>query len=130
MITQLQVIIIIIIIIIVVSCHRPIIIIIQSMIFTHFCSNIVCLRRREKYDVKRLLDILYLSLHVNINKAWAEIIKSCLNSVWKKRCPRHVIGFEGLEKMNHNKEVTDEIVKLAALLYLEADAKDVEECIA
>jgi hypothetical protein len=89
-----------------------IIIIIQSMLFAQFCSNIVCFRRREKYYFKRLLDVLYLPLHVNINKAWAEIIKSCLNSIWKKICPRHVIGFEGLEKINHNKEVTDNIVKL------------------
>jgi len=44
------------------------------------------------------------------------MIKSCLNSEWKKICPRHVIGFEGSEKMNHNKEVTDKIVKLAGLL--------------
>jgi hypothetical protein len=29
--------------------------------------------------------------------------------------------------MNHNKEVTDKIVKLAGLLYLDVDAKDVEE---
>jgi hypothetical protein len=27
-----------------------------------------------------------------------------------------LIGFEGLEKMNHNKEVTDKIVKPAGLL--------------
>jgi len=76
----------------------------------------VCLRRRENYDVKRLLEILYIPFHININKAWAEITKSCLNSVWKKICPWHVIGFEGLKKMNRNKEVTDKIVKLAGLL--------------
>jgi hypothetical protein len=74
------------------------------------------LRWREKFDAKRLLEILYLPLHDNINEAWAEINKSCLNSVWKKTCSRHVIGFEGLLKMYHNKEVTDKIVKLAGIL--------------
>ena len=86
------------------------------MLFTHICSGIVCLRQREKSDVKRLLEILYLPHHVKINEAWAEISKSCSSSAWKKICPRHIIGFEGLEKMNHNKEVTDKIVKLAGLL--------------
>jgi hypothetical protein len=35
------------------------------------------------------------------------------------------VGFEGLEKIHHNKEGTERIVKLAGLLQLEVDAKDV-----